>query len=100
MAPRSTPLPAPPLDGDWRVVRRSGVLTGGFTKHIAGHVGATRLNAQLVDRFDIVTYSADEFELRYRHWPVCDRIRLRDGRRIGEGRALGVRFCTFELVRA
>ena len=89
-----------PLTGDWLVVRRSGLLPPGFTKRITGHVGSTSWHRRLVDGFDVLTYAADDFELRYRHWPVRDRIRVVDGRRLGEGRCLGVRFCTFELVAA
>ncbi len=91
-------MSAAPLTGTWRVARRSGLLVPGFTKRIAGHVGATHHRGQLVDRFDVITYSASEFELRYRHWPVRDRIHVRDGRCMGQGRVLGVPFCTFELL--
>ena len=93
----------------WRVRRTGGLLVPGFTKRFDDEGrGMTYLWRIPVGWFDVVTSGgpAGGVELRYRRWPVVDRLDRRPAAG-GSIRSAGfvaiggrrVRFCRFRLER-
>lgn len=84
----------PGLDGRWDVERVSGILPPlRIGKSIAGNAGVTTLFGHRFARFRI-----EQSTLVYVALPLRDTVRpCGDGTWIGEGRALGVRYCRFRL---
>jgi hypothetical protein len=80
--------------GEWRVVRRSGLMPPvGLTKTIGSQEGETRLFGVPVGRFRVVGRT-----LIYKGWPVADRLEQgMDGDWEGRGLLFGREFCRFAL---
>jgi hypothetical protein len=80
--------------GEWRVVRRSGLMPPvGLAKTIGAVTGETRLFGVPVGRFRVVGRM-----LIYRGWPVADMLdQDEDGSWEGRGLLFGREFCRFEL---
>jgi hypothetical protein len=84
------------LEGDWRVVRESGLLPPvGLSKRIRGGRGTTRALG-----LPVAWFRVEGSALVYRGAPVRDvLVQIDDDTFAGEGRLLGRPFCRFRLVR-
>jgi hypothetical protein len=89
-----------PLDGRWRVRRRTGVLVPGFSKRMHDAGGCTYLWGIPIGRFR-VRETPTGCALEYVRWPIVDELEPRDDGAWwhGNGRVFGHTFCAFSLER-